>query len=639
MMWFLGFEPNQVLQVVVLLSWVTRCNGSKHNVRSAVSYFNTTSTSTTKTSSESTSVVLSTATVIPVSLSSSVSTRSTSIISNGLSSSASTTSSSTNSLITAKPTFPTYMSEWGNQSIPIDTCTELDSTGSAFWTHCNIVAPSVTVSYFPEPSGNITYPSVIYNPAISMTMTSPSIYLVVETIWADNRPCLQLGPTFSNQVIVMNPTDVYTLQPYADEIVMTRMGPPKLLTLSDLNDCSTNSYDSIQKEHHSFLTHPVDGKVNRCFPRISWPSQINSLGGNYWKDCDMRDADLGLFDPPVAVPPVTGLIITKPQPITSTLEPAAPIVTLPVQAPNTNTAVAAATSTAIPPLESVPAPASSNIVIPPVSVPVSTNNPGEAPVTQLSQASVTQNIPTTTSPPVIAVIGTNTISAAPDSSNIILPNGSTASVGVVLTLTDSNSVPVVVSVGSSGLVVTGAGVSSTYYPNPAMAATTPAVAPVPVATVGGQVISAVPGASTVIIGGQTVTSGGAAITIPGSNAVATFGSSGLIVQQPGGAVATYAIPSASAVVIGTINGIAITAIPGASTVVYGTQTMTIGGAPITLPNHEVLSLGPSGIIEQIPGGGVKTIALPGTLTSGIGLWELRHRSRQARVRLSCLVNQ
>lgn len=325
----------------------------------------------------------------------------------------------------------------------------------------------------------------------------------------------------------------------------------------------------------------------------------------------MRDADLGLFDPPVAVPPATGLIITKAQAVTSTSEPAAPIVTLPIQAPNTNTAVPAPTATAIPTLEPVPTPASSNVVIPPVSAPVSTINPVEVPVTQ--------NIPTTTSPPVIAVIGTNTISAAPDSSNVVLPNGSTASVGVVLTLTDSNNVPVIVSVGSSGLVVTGTGVSSTYYPNPAMAATTPAVAPVPVATIGGQVISAAPGASTVVIGGQTVTSGGVAITIPGSNAIATFGSSGLIIQQAGGAVATYAIPSASAVVVGTINGIPITAAPGASTIVYGTQTMTMGGAPITLSNHEVLSLGPNGIIEQIPGGGVKTIALPGTLTSGVGI--------------------
>lgn len=152
---------------------------------------------------------------------------------------------------------------------------------------------------------------------------------------------------------------------------------------------------------------------------------------------------------------------------------------------------------------------------------------------------------TSTQPSVVAVVGTNTISAVAGSSGVILPNGSTASVGSVATLTDANGSEAVVSVATSGVFVAGSDSSSTFYANPTVANQVDASTSTAIATIAGQVISAAPGDSTVIINGQAITSGGQAVTLAGTNNVASVGSEGLIVQYPSGSVSTYAIPKST----------------------------------------------------------------------------------------------
>jgi hypothetical protein len=58
-----------------------------------------------------------------------------------------------------------------------------------------------------------------------------------------------------------------------------------------------------------------------------------------------------------------------------------------------------------------------------------------------------------------------------------------------------------------------------------------------------------------------------------------------------------------------IDGILVSVPAGASTIVIGGQTITSGGSLITLSNHDVLSLGPSGLEIQMPGGGVTTVTV------------------------------
>jgi hypothetical protein len=221
---------------------------------------------------------------------------------------------------------------------------------------------------------------------------------------------------------------------------------------------------------------------------------------------------------------------------------------------------------------------------------------------------------------IITIVGSNTISGQADSPDIILPNGSTANVGTQVTLTSGVDNPVVVSVGASGIYVASNSVASTYYTNPVgPGQVTPTAVPntaalVPIGTIAGVVVSAAAGASTVVFQAQTITFGGSPVTLAGTNVVATLGSEGLVVQSEGGIVSSYTLPVAGPAVtgsiIGTVNGEILTAAPGANSVFIGSQTLVLGGLPVTLSDHEVLSLGSSGVVVQIPGGGVVTFPLP-----------------------------
>ena len=208
-----------------------------------------------------------------------------------------------------------------------------------------------------------------------------------------------------------------------------------------------------------------------------------------------------------------------------------------------------------------------------------------------------QSTPITTSASGIVVVGSQTISAAPSSSGIVLPNGLTASIGAITTLTDNSGSVAVVSVASSGVYIAGSGSSP----------------PQIIATIAGQTISAAPGASTVIINGQAVSSGSAPVTLAGTNDVASLGSEGLVVAYSGGSVTTYAVPFATEVQAGlvsaTIAGVLVTASASASVLAIGSQTLTLGGEVKTLAGGVVASLGASGIVLQSPGGGISTVAL------------------------------
>jgi hypothetical protein len=300
----------------------------------------------------------------------------------------------------------------------------------------------------------------------------------------------------------------------------------------------------------------------------------------------------------------------------------------------------------------------------------------------------TPSIPTSAT--AIATVGSQTISAIPGSLGVVLPNGSIAKPGSVATVTDSNSQPVVVSVGTSGIYVGGTGSSDStgYYANPTippvaiatvasqiisaapgatnvvvgsqtaslggapitvsgsviqltpsgvvindasggaastyaiptLADATDVVSPTPIATIGGQVISAAAGDSTVVINGQVVTAGGALVTLAGSNNVASLGPSGLVIQYPGGSVSSFALPTAapSAIaIVGTVAGMLISAPAGAPVISIGSQAATLGGSPVTISN-DVMSLGPSGLEIQMPGGGVTTISAQAEASTATG---------------------
>jgi hypothetical protein len=256
-------------------------------------------------------------------------------------------------------------------------------------------------------------------------------------------------------------------------------------------------------------------------------------------------------------------------------------------------------STLVDPTTDTRSPASSSQSHPPVATPL---------------------IPIHTSATAIATVGSQTINAIPGLSVVVLPNGSTAKPGSVATVTDSNSHPVIVSVGTSGIFIGGTshGESTSFFANPTFP-------PVVIATVASNVISAAPGATHIVVGSQTASLGGPAITVSGS--VIQLTPSGVVVNDgsSGAPASTFPIPTlasahdvAAPTAIATVGGHTISAPPGASTVVIGAQVVTAGGSPITLAgSNNVASLGPNSLVIQFPGGSVSSFALP-TAAPSIG---------------------
>ena len=286
------------------------------------------------------------------------------------------------------------------------------------------------------------------------------------------------------------------------------------------------------------------------------------------------------------------------------------------------------------------------VYVPPQESPTATSVNPAAPSSQTNAPDPTL---TTTSVQIVAVIGTGTIDAIPGSSGVILPDGSTATVGSVATLTDSYNAPVVVSVDTSGIYLEGTDSSSIYLADPTSDASPadfsqpvpvittggnmnvgpantvalltfainqhPSADATPIATIGNQIISVAPGASTLVVEGQTISIGGSAMTLTESNAIASLAPSGLVVQYSNGAVSSFALPTSIPITdptpIATIGSQIISATPGASILIIGGQTLSVGGQAATLSENNVIaSLAPSGLVVKYLGGGVSVLVLP-----------------------------
>jgi hypothetical protein len=156
------------------------------------------------------------------------------------------------------------------------------------------------------------------------------------------------------------------------------------------------------------------------------------------------------------------------------------------------------------------------------------------------------------------------------------------------------------------------------------------VTPVAIATIGSQIISTAPGASTGVAQGQTLSAGGSPITLS-ANFVVSLRTSRIIIQYPSGGVSSFALPTVApqtsvaggegneTMPIETIAGQVLSALAGASTFVFQRQTLSIGRSLITLPANIVASGGPSGLVVQYLGGGMSSFTLPKTLLDASGI--------------------
>ncbi|KAI0164422.1 hypothetical protein GGR52DRAFT_559727 [Hypoxylon sp. FL1284] len=179
------------------------------------------------------------------------------------------------------------------------TITPTSSVYNPCPTTCSISAGTVNMFFWP--TGNTyTYPSTYVDEALDYTFTSPSVYLVINTIFGYNS-LGRAGPSASSPVFAVDLDEVSTIAPD---------GATHALTLADLGT------DCPQTEAASVLATAAPDP--RCDPSLVAPAVVRS-----WALPCNACGRFGLFDPPYAIPAVSGGLVpttvaTTPQQETTT---------------------------------------------------------------------------------------------------------------------------------------------------------------------------------------------------------------------------------------------------------------------------------------------------------------------------------
>ncbi|TPX18751.1 uncharacterized protein E0L32_002608 [Thyridium curvatum] len=198
-------------------------------------------------------------------------------------------------------------------------------------TECSISVETVNLYFWPT-NRPYTYPSTWFDESLGYTFTSPSVYMLIPTAQGTNS----LGPTGPATSKWILPLELDEVSTIADGSV-TRQ-----LTLSDLGT------DCPQTAEPSAIATMVDP---RCDPILAAPKQVSS-----WAYPCNACGRFGLFDPPYAVPTVTGLFPTTtatPPPQETTAPPTPTATTPPTSSPPAPPSSAPETSSSALPTPSV----------------------------------------------------------------------------------------------------------------------------------------------------------------------------------------------------------------------------------------------------------------------------------------------
>ncbi|KAH9907028.1 hypothetical protein F4778DRAFT_610125 [Xylariomycetidae sp. FL2044] len=191
-------------------------------------------------------------------------------------------------------------------------------------TSCSVSAGTVNLFYWPT-SNDYSYPSTYVHTALDYTFTSPSVYMVINTIFGTNSAA-RTGPAAASPVFGFDLGEVSTID--AD-------GSTRQLTLNDLGtDCPQALPASV------IATKLPD---SRCDPILAAPAAIKT-----WARPCGACGPFGLFDPPYAVPTVTGGLFGS----TTVVVPSEPTTAL--EATTTTPAETVVTSTTAPETTAVP---------------------------------------------------------------------------------------------------------------------------------------------------------------------------------------------------------------------------------------------------------------------------------------------
>ncbi|KAK9771686.1 hypothetical protein SCAR479_11615 [Seiridium cardinale] len=282
---------------------------------SAPHYSNATiSTTTTRVISYTTTAV----TTDSVTTSVTVPTTTTNVIS--YTTTAVTTDSVTTSVtVPTTTTVPTTITSFATFTI---TPTPTSSVYVECPTTCSISAGTVNLFFWPT-NNDYSYPSTYVDTALDYTFTSPSVYMVINSIFGYNSLGLA-GPSATNAIFALDLDEVSTIVP---GVSATRQ-----LTLNDLGT------DCPQSAEPSAILTMTDA---HCDPTLVAPDVVKS-----WASPCNACGKFGLFDPPYAIPTIPGgLLGTTATAVESTTTEATTAAT---SAATGATATATATATTTP---------------------------------------------------------------------------------------------------------------------------------------------------------------------------------------------------------------------------------------------------------------------------------------------------
>ncbi|RGP59503.1 hypothetical protein FSPOR_11260 [Fusarium sporotrichioides] len=187
----------------------------------------------------------------------------------------------------------------------VNTCSYYNATESrTLWDNpwCSMYVGTVDLVFWPT-TGNHSYPSTYRDTISDYTFTSPSVYMIVNTMYAEN-PCGPLGPSATREIFAFDLTEVSTLVPYTDDVANTRRAT-RQLHLSDLDTHCTRSFN---RSELATQTRPIKDDDTRCNPFLAVPKKFKEYGYPYWVHCGIKNNKFGVFDPPYAIPALDELI-------------------------------------------------------------------------------------------------------------------------------------------------------------------------------------------------------------------------------------------------------------------------------------------------------------------------------------------
>ncbi|KAK9419013.1 hypothetical protein SUNI508_07534 [Seiridium unicorne] len=191
-----------------------------------------------------------------------------------------TTDSVTTSVtVPTTTTVPTTITSFATYTI---TPTPTSSVYVECPTTCSISAGTVNLFFWPT-NNDYSYPSTYVDTALDYTFTSPSVYMVINSIFGYNSLGLA-GPSATNAIFALDLDEVSTIVP---GVSATRQ-----LTLNDLGT------DCPQSAEPSAILTMTDA---HCDPTLVAPDVVKS-----WASPCNACGRFGLFDPPYAIPTIPG---------------------------------------------------------------------------------------------------------------------------------------------------------------------------------------------------------------------------------------------------------------------------------------------------------------------------------------------